>query len=547
MHLYLWLLFASCVAAQPFAFYRGVTNAASYVPHGLPNGQIARGSIFTVFGRGMGPSQGVQVSAFPLANTLAGVTIDICQKGTCVPAIPIYVRQDQVNAIMPSAAPLGAVSLRVSFNGQAGNFASSTVVARSPGIFAINSGGFGPAVAQNFISAANQPINSTKAPARPGQTVILWATGLGPGRNADNVAPQVGDLPVQLDIWVGGKAVKTKRYRGRSGCCSGLDQIIFDLPADTPTGCYVPIQVLADGALVSNSVSIAVSSTGGPCADAFNPISERFRQGGPLGLVVASRTNTLHNLATFQPELTTESATATFRSVQTGPYYFDPQISLPPLGACTVHTARGDLLGGADLPGFVAPASELDAGAEVHIGGSAVPRDEATRFYSGVIGSDQAAPGPPASVLASPASVSGPGGADVGAFQFSLPPPGPLSFTNRADLEIVNRAKGLTVNWQGGDAARDVILIMGTGVNLPENSSAQFVCATSPSAGSFTVPAQILQALPLLREPAELKDAFTYVFVGRTPLRAPLSFSAPGIDAAFALESQWAGRAVLIQ
>ena len=541
------LALVACAPGQPFIYYRGVANAASYVPSGLPNGQIARGSIFSVFGRAMGPAAGAQVSAFPLGNTLAGVGLDVCQESACVPAIPIYVRQDQINAIMPSNAPLGAVSLRVTFNGVAGNFTSATVVSQSTGIFTINSGGFGPAVAQNFNSATDQPVNSTTVSAKPGQTIILWATGLGSGLNADSLAPQVGDLPVQLDIWVGGKQVATKRYQGRSGCCSGLDQIIFDLPEDTPTGCYVPIQVLAGGTLISNSATIAVSAEGGSCADPFNPISERFRQGGKAGLLVASRSNTLHNYVTFQPEVTTEAVTATFRTLPGGPFYFDPQISLPPVGSCTVHTARGDLFGGDDLLGFLAPASELNAGPEIRVGGVAVPRDEVKRFYAGQISSEQAGVDPPSRIFTSPFAVSGPGGADVGAFQFTLQPPGPITFTNRADLEVANRTKDLVVSWQGTDEQRDVILVTGVGVNLPENSSAQFICTASPSSSSFTIPSRILRALPSLRERPSAEDAFSYVFVGRMPLRAPTAISVSGADAGFALATQWAGKAVVIQ
>ena len=53
------LLIVSAVAAlaQPYINYRGVVNAASYSPQGLPAGSIARGSIFTIFGRNLGPTQ----------------------------------------------------------------------------------------------------------------------------------------------------------------------------------------------------------------------------------------------------------------------------------------------------------------------------------------------------------------------------------------------------------------------------------------------------------------------------------------------------------
>ncbi len=540
-------LIATGAFGQPFINYRGVANAASYVPSGLPHGQLARGSIFSLFGRAMGPATGVQVSESPLANTLSGVSIEVCQNSSCIPAIPIYVRADQINAIIPSNAPLGPVSLRVTYNGQAGNFTPATVVAASPGIFAMNAGGFGPGIIQNFNSGADQPVNSAAVPARPGQVLVLWATGLGAGLNADNVTPRVGDLPVALEIWVGGRAVTNIRYKGRSGCCSGLDQIIFDLPPDAPTGCYVPVFLRANGALVSNAATMAISADGSACSDAFNPISERFRQGGRLGYVTGARVNMLENFIETEPEFTAETATATFRRATASPFYFDPQISLPPVGSCTVHTMRGDLLGGDELPGFAIAANELNAGTEIRFGTIAVPREENPLLYTGRIASSLEEPGLPASVLNAATTVSGPGGADVGTFQFTMQPPGAITFPGRDQLVVIDRSKALTVNWQASGAGNDVVLITGIGVNLPENSSAQFVCVANPAAGAFSIPPHVLQAMPITPDIADANTAFGYLFVGRSALRAPTTFAAPGADAAFGISAQHAGRAVLFR
>jgi hypothetical protein len=53
-----------CAGAQPFIYYRGVVNAASFEGAGLPAGSIVRGSIFTVFGSGLGPAQYVQPGSY---------------------------------------------------------------------------------------------------------------------------------------------------------------------------------------------------------------------------------------------------------------------------------------------------------------------------------------------------------------------------------------------------------------------------------------------------------------------------------------------------
>jgi uncharacterized protein (TIGR03437 family) len=161
------LAVASCVVihGQPFIFHKGLVNAASYLPPGLPNCSIARGSVFSIFARNFGPTQTAQVSQFPLATTLAGVGVSVCKNGACIPAIPLFVSAGQVNAIMPSNAPLGPVSLRVVFNGQGGYYASATVVASSFGIFTAGGGGFGPGSVQNFADGGALPINSAAAPA----------------------------------------------------------------------------------------------------------------------------------------------------------------------------------------------------------------------------------------------------------------------------------------------------------------------------------------------------------------------------------------------
>jgi hypothetical protein len=128
-----------------------------------------------------------------------------------------------------------------------------------------------------------------------------------------------------------------------------------------------------------------------------------------------------------------------------------------------------------------------------------------------------------------------------------MQPPGAITFPNRDQLIVVDRSKALTVHWQAAGTENDVILISGIGVNLPANSSAQFMCLASPSAGTFSVPAHILQAMPVTPQIADATTAFGYVFVGRSALRTPQTFSAPGADAAFGISSQLAGRAVLFK
>ena len=82
MRFFLLVLAAgTALAQQPIVYNRGTVNAASYAPPGLPNGPIARGSVFTVFGENLGPAQSPAL-AFPLSTTLGGVSVSITQSGT---------------------------------------------------------------------------------------------------------------------------------------------------------------------------------------------------------------------------------------------------------------------------------------------------------------------------------------------------------------------------------------------------------------------------------------------------------------------------------
>jgi phosphatidylglycerol---prolipoprotein diacylglyceryl transferase len=93
--------------AAPYINYRGVVNGASFAPQGLPHGSIARGSIFTIFGRDLGPQTFVTPSESPLQTTLGGVLVTVTQGETTFDANPIFAWNSQLSVIMPSQAKPG--------------------------------------------------------------------------------------------------------------------------------------------------------------------------------------------------------------------------------------------------------------------------------------------------------------------------------------------------------------------------------------------------------------------------------------------------------
>ena len=134
------------------------------------------------------------------------------------------------------------------------------------GIFTLNQGGSGPGVFQNANSGTDQPVNTLTVGARPGQLAIIWGTGLGPVTENEATGSPVQAIcrAMPVEVYVGGKRADVT-YRGRSGCCAGIDQIVFTVPQGVE-GCYVPV-VVKTGDVVSNFTTMTVSSRAGSCTD----------------------------------------------------------------------------------------------------------------------------------------------------------------------------------------------------------------------------------------------------------------------------------------
>ena len=127
-------------------------------------------------------------------------------------------------------------SLAVRRDGVAGGFATFTVVRSSFGLFASRVGTVvSTAAAQRFVSENRTPRRDPTGPARPGDTVVLWGTGLGPVAGPETVAPQAGSIDTPIEVMVGNRSAEVL-YQGRAPCCVGLDQINIRIPDDTPVG-----------------------------------------------------------------------------------------------------------------------------------------------------------------------------------------------------------------------------------------------------------------------------------------------------------------------
>ena len=263
------ILLAASAMAQPKVSPGGVKNAASYAFQGLPNAAIAEGSIFSVFGDNVGPDTPEFGFNYPLPTVtpIGKVSVSVTVNGTTTQAIILYSGKTQINAILASGTPVGTGTLAVTVNGQTSATVPIEVVKGSFGIFTVNSAGSGPGI----VTYADYSLVTVTKSANPGETLIAWGTGLGPVTGNEAATALPGDQPgVPVELFVGGQPGALS-YRGRSGCCAGLDQIVFVVPANVE-GCSVPVAVKISDK-VSNFVTISVAKSGRTCTDPANGLT----------------------------------------------------------------------------------------------------------------------------------------------------------------------------------------------------------------------------------------------------------------------------------
>lgn len=546
LRLILFVPLAGALYALPTIGPQGIVSAASFTAPSLPNGSIAQGSIFSIFGQELGPTVGEQPAAFPLPEELGGVSITITQGEVTLNAIPLFVRADQINAIMPSNAPLGRVIVRVTFGGDSSNGIPANVVESNVELFAVNSAGFGPGVVQNVADDGVRTLNSINNSASPGQVLILWGVGLGPVEGADNVVPTPEDLPVNVEVYIGGVPVigADLLYAGRSGCCAGLDQIAARVPESAPRGCYVPVDIRTNENLSSNAVTIAISDDGGSCADPANPFGDAFLDPGRVAMMMLFRLEMANTVDLPEPvDYAADFALSVITDLRTplaalsasgseapaqampGEFFFNSMVSLPPVGACL--TTGGRALNVAEFP----VERKLDAGAEFQLSGPGGPKlavlDAVNSETLGGMIPGVSLP----DLYLSPGTYTAAttGGTDVGGFEAPITVPATPDWSNRDEVGVIDRSQPLLIEWSIDDAQHQIVALMVFARSSSYKAPAAVMCLAEGAAGSFEIPARYLSSLP-----ASAFEAFSslgVVMVGSAPRQTDAAFEASGLDA----------------
>lgn len=551
-------LLAATAFAQPQIAPGGVVNGATYVSPGLPNSGIAQGSIFTIFGTNLGPDVAETGFSYPLPTVtpVGKVSVNITVNGVLTQAIFLFAGKGQINAILPSSTPVGTGAVTVSVNGQSSAPEPIQVVTSNFGSFSQNSSGTGPGI----VTYADYSLVSAAKAANPGETLVLWGTGIGPVKGVENAGPLPGDQTGVLTQVFVGNAPATVTYRGRSGCCAGLDQIGFVIPANIE-GCSVPVAVQI-GDLVSNFTTIAVAKTGRACtADSTGLTTSNFTNlaGKPdasFGSIFLTRSTTTTPALPGTPDATTttDSGMAIFEkvSIPSGTLYSPAQFETVSFGACTVTTFSSKSR--TTTPAFPlgGKLTGLDAGQSLTVTGPAGTRalTGSSLLGLGYYSNFSMGDGTPGNFF-DPGrySVTGTGGADIGAFSASLILPQALTWTNQSSIDTVNRAAGQLVTWSGGDSTSNVS-INGESTSISNGTDfvgSAFHCQARVSDGSFTIPSVVLLSLPVSTNTAISGFSVPGGSLSLGAATTYSTFTAPGLDLGLVYASSVTSKSVTYQ
>jgi uncharacterized protein (TIGR03437 family) len=220
----------------------------------------------------IGPAERQEAAGFPLQTSLAGTSVRVVPAdGQPLDAFVLGTDSVFVRILLPSATPVGIADLVVTYDGTQKGKARIKVVKRQFGLyteFFAYPQALGRKTAQNADSAGGVALNAYNNPARPGQIVILWGGGFGAAAGNETSGDNIGDLRIPgIQVLVGGVIPANVLYAGRSGCCAGIDVVIFEVPEGI-SGCDVPVWVRSDeDPEGSNEAMVSISAREGACSD----------------------------------------------------------------------------------------------------------------------------------------------------------------------------------------------------------------------------------------------------------------------------------------
>ena len=203
----------------------GVVNSASDVPDAL-----APNTIGTVYGTGLSYTTAAAFGVMPTSGLmhteLAGVQVYV----GAVAAPLYYVSPTQINFLVPTELRPGDMDFFTTHDGLAGPHVQITLHDAAPGLYPWGAGMIASTHADGSVITKDHP-------AHPGETVVVYGTGLGRTRpelqtgTIEMIAAQILLLN-ELRVMVAGTALDSQsiQYAGLTPGIPGLYQVNLVLP-----------------------------------------------------------------------------------------------------------------------------------------------------------------------------------------------------------------------------------------------------------------------------------------------------------------------------
>jgi uncharacterized protein (TIGR03437 family) len=230
----------------------GILNAASFAPATYP---ISGGALVSLFGSGLAGAT-AEARSIPLPTSLAGVTVTV----NGIPAPLLFVSPGQINLQVPFALAGDTATVLVNNNGDRSLAISTPLAPSSPGVFTLSLDGTG----SGTITHADFSLISAASPARRGETISIFLTGLGavdppfPDGHPGPLNPLARTVDPNIGVLFGG-ARGDIVYSGAAPEFVGLYQLNVRVPDNAPLGPAVPLAIETSTA-TSDFVDIAIGN-----------------------------------------------------------------------------------------------------------------------------------------------------------------------------------------------------------------------------------------------------------------------------------------------
>lgn len=227
--------------------------AVTSVVNSADGGPVSSGSLITIWGSGLSTASATAAS-LPLSNSLAEVCVTANSS-----AIPlIHVSSNRIDAQLPYEIS-GAANLAVT--GPGGASTPFRFNAEPTALAIFQNGSVGDASQPLIYRASNNALVTFANPIKPGDTLVILATGLGqtspPAVSGAAATADPLETTVSIPSISLGGAPLTVNFAGLTPGMVGLYQINAVVPGNVPTGAQVPLVVQQANSSSSFMLSVA--------------------------------------------------------------------------------------------------------------------------------------------------------------------------------------------------------------------------------------------------------------------------------------------------